>query len=171
MFRHCLNLQTFKNGYSQRQCRYDATIWFLMILALLSQILSLKFMRLSANLLRLKRGLCKRFFPILDVCWQACLYQCLPNIGKVSKTTTWDLFHPTMMNSTFNISSEWNCLKIMTLGTYLIFVIFLYFTFWGLKILHSKVRKFATKIASQQNSVNHHSRAKLHTVCKITHRV
>ena len=27
-------------------------------------------------------------------------------------------------------------------------------TFWGLKILHSKVRKFATKIASRQNSVN-----------------
>ena len=28
--------------------------------------------------------------------------------------------------------------------------------FWGLKILHSKVRKFATKTASRQNSVNHH---------------
>ena len=27
-------------------------------------------------------------------------------------------------------------------------------TFSGLKILHSKVRKFATKIASRQNSVN-----------------
>ena len=27
-------------------------------------------------------------------------------------------------------------------------------TFWGLKILHSKVRKFTTKIASRQNSVN-----------------
>ena len=27
--------------------------------------------------------------------------------------------------------------------------------FWGLKILHSKVRKFMTKVASQQNSVNH----------------
>ena len=41
-------------------------------------------------------------------------------------------------------------------------------TFWGLKILHSKARKFTTK-------VNHHSRAnykwsvKLHTVFKITH--
>ena len=62
-------------------------------------------------------------------------------------------------------------------------------TFWGLKILHSKVRKFATKIASRQNSVNlrqklpcnkncvnHHHTAeidtmcvKLHTVWKITH--
>ena len=29
-------------------------------------------------------------------------------------------------------------------------------TFSGLKILHSKVCKFATKIASQQNSVNHY---------------
>ena len=38
-------------------------------------------------------------------------------------------------------------------------------TFWGLKILHSKVRKFRTKKASRQNSV------KLHTVCKITHSV
>ena len=27
-------------------------------------------------------------------------------------------------------------------------------TFWGLKILHSKVRKFATKIAPQINSIN-----------------
>ena len=36
-----------------------------------------------------------------------------------------------------------------------------YFKVW--KILHSKVRKFATKIASRRNSVNHH------TVCKITH--
>ena len=34
--------------------------------------------------------------------------------------------------------------------------------FWGLKILHSKVRKFATRIVSRQNSVNHHSRAKFH---------
>ena len=62
-------------------------------------------------------------------------------------------------------------------------------TFWGLEILHSKVRKFATKIASRQNSVNlrqklpcdkncvnHHHTAeidtmcvKLHTVWKITH--
>ena len=118
-----------------------------------------------------KKSLQLFFLPILDVCCKACLYQCLPNIGKVSKTTTWDLFHPTMMNSTFNISSEWNYPKIMTLGPYLIFVIFLYFTFRGRKILHSKVRKFATKIASQQNSVNPHSSAKLHTVCKITHRV
>ena len=37
-------------------------------------------------------------------------------------------------------------------------------TFWGLQILHSKVRKFAIKIASRQNSVNH-------TTEKITHRV
>ena len=47
--------------------------------------------------------------------------------------------------------------------------------FWGLEILHSKVRKFATKIASRQNSVIHHSvqnythSVKLHTMCKITH--
>ena len=39
-------------------------------------------------------------------------------------------------------------------------------TFWGLKILHSKVRKFTTKIASRQNSVNHHSRAKFHIYFK-----
>ena len=38
--------------------------------------------------------------------------------------------------------------------TYLIFVIFYTHTFSGLKILHSKARKFTTKIASQQNSVN-----------------
>ena len=42
-------------------------------------------------------------------------------------------------------------------------------TFSGLKILHSKVRKFATKIALRQNSVNHYSRAIFHTLCKITH--
>ena len=36
-------------------------------------------------------------------------------------------------------------------------------TFWGLKILHSYLRKFATKITSRQNSV------KLHIVYKITH--
>ena len=35
-------------------------------------------------------------------------------------------------------------------------------TFSGLKILHSKVRKFATKIVSRENSVNHHSRANFH---------
>ena len=29
--------------------------------------------------------------------------------------------------------------------------------FWGLEILHSKVRKFATTIASRQNRVVHHS--------------
>ena len=37
--------------------------------------------------------------------------------------------------------------------------------FQSLKSLHSKVRKFATKIISQQNRVNHHSSAKLHTRC------
>ena len=41
-----------------------------------------------------------------------------------------------------------------------------FYTFSGLKILHSKVRKFATKIASRQNSVNHHSRAKFHIYFK-----
>ena len=53
--------------------------------------------------------------------------------------------------------------------------------FWGLEILHLKVRKFATKIASRQNSVIHHSvqnhthsvklhtMCKIHTLCKITH--
>ena len=47
-------------------------------------------------------------------------------------------------------------------------------TFSGLKILHSKVRKFATKIASRQNSVNQNWEVKftlcvnLHTVCEIT---
>ena len=40
------------------------------------------------------------------------------------------------------------------------FVIFYTDTFWGLKVLHSKVHKFATKVTSRQNSVNHHSRAK-----------
>ena len=43
--------------------------------------------------------------------------------------------------------------------------------FWSLEILHSKVRKFATKIASRQNSVNHRIRSKLHTMCQITHYV
>ena len=38
-------------------------------------------------------------------------------------------------------------------------------TFFGLKILHSKVRKFSTKIASRQNSV------KFLTQCEITHSV
>ena len=65
----------------------------------------------------------------------------------------------------------------------------LFFTitfFWGLKILHSKVRKFARRIASRQNSVNHHHGAqidtyiyvficmlcaKVYTLCKITHYV
>ena len=28
---------------------------------------------------------------------------------------------------------------------------------WEVKILHLKVRKFATKVASRQNSVNYHS--------------
>ena len=64
-------------------------------------------------------------------------------------------------------------------------------TFWGLKILHSKARKFTTKKASRQNNVNlrhklprvnyHHREqiniftniytqcVKLHTVCKNTH--
>ena len=37
---------------------------------------------------------------------------------------------------------------------YLIFVIFLHSHIFSLKILNSKVRKFATKIASRQNSVN-----------------
>ena len=58
--------------------------------------------------------------------------------------------------------------------TYLIFVIFYTTTFWGLKILHSKVRKFATNSASRQNSVNHHSRAKFHiyfTQCVKLHSV
>ena len=47
-------------------------------------------------------------------------------------------------------------------------------TFSGLKILHSKVRKCATKIASRQNSVNQNWEVKftlcvnLHTVCEIT---
>ena len=40
-------------------------------------------------------------------------------------------------------------------------------TFWGLEILLSKVRKFATKICSRQNSVNYILCVKLHTVCKI----
>ena len=41
--------------------------------------------------------------------------------------------------------------------TYLIFVIFYTTTFWGLKILHSKVRKFATKQrkSPQQNKITH----------------
>ena len=37
-------------------------------------------------------------------------------------------------------------------------------TFWGLKILHSKVRKLVTKIASRKNSVIH-ILCKLHNVC------
>ena len=41
--------------------------------------------------------------------------------------------------------------------------------FWSLEILHSKVRKFATKIASRQNSVNHRIRSKFHINSKITH--
>ena len=49
-------------------------------------------------------------------------------------------------------------------------------TIWGLKILHLKVRKCTTKVASRQNSVNLHSGAQIHisnhvwyinTVCKI----
>ena len=62
-------------------------------------------------------------------------------------------------------------------SSYLIFVIFFYTSiFQGLKILHSNVRKFATKIASRQNSVNQYWEVKftfilcveLQTVCKIT---
>ena len=44
-------------------------------------------------------------------------------------------------------------------------------TFQGLKILHSKVRKFVTKTVSRQNSVNLYFGVKIHTVCKITHLV
>ena len=40
-------------------------------------------------------------------------------------------------------------------------------TLSGLEILLSKVRKFATKICSRQNSVNYTLCVKLHTVCKI----
>ena len=35
-------------------------------------------------------------------------------------------------------------------------------TIWGLKILHLKVRKCTTKVASLQNSVNLHSGAQIH---------
>ena len=82
----------------------------------------------------------------------------------------------------------WKAESSITLYTW--YLSFFYTTtFWGLEILHSKVRKFATKIASRQNSVNlrqklpcdkncvnHHHTAeidtmcvKLHTVWKITH--
>ena len=44
-------------------------------------------------------------------------------------------------------------------------------TFWGLEILHSKVRKFATKIYPRQNSVDYTLCLKLHTVCNSTHSV
>ena len=42
-------------------------------------------------------------------------------------------------------------------------------TFWGLQIVHSKVRKFATKMDSRQNSVNYTLCVTLCPVCKITH--
>ena len=41
-------------------------------------------------------------------------------------------------------------------------------TFLGLKILHSKVRKFTTKKASRQNSVNYTLCVRLHIPCVIT---
>ena len=40
-------------------------------------------------------------------------------------------------------------------------------TFWGMKILHWKVRKFTTKVALRQNSVNHS--VKLHILRNIKH--
>ena len=55
-----------------------------------------------------------------------------------------------------------NCLQF-------IFVIIYTTAIWGQEILHLKVRKFGTKVVSQQNSVNHHSRAKLHIVCNSLH--
>ena len=36
---------------------------------------------------------------------------------------------------------------------------------WGLEILHLKVRKFATKVASRQNSVKQHLGAQIHILC------
>ena len=47
-------------------------------------------------------------------------------------------------------------------AAYLIFVISLHSHIFYPEILHSKVRKFTTKKASRQNSVNYH-----HPVCKI----
>ena len=38
---------------------------------------------------------------------------------------------------------------------------------WGVEILHLKVRKFATKVASRQNSVNFHPRTQIMSCVKI----
>ena len=81
------------------------------------------------------------------------------------------------------ITAKWDCFSEMTPKLHTWYLSFFYTnTFWGLKILHSKVRKFTTKKASRQNSVkphtlckithsmcNHTLCVKLHTVCKITH--
>ena len=64
--------------------------------------------------------------------------------------------------------------RFMTIiNTYLIFVIFYTTTFscYTQKCVNSRQIFLAMKIALRQNSVNHHSRAKLYTLCKITHHV
>ena len=64
--------------------------------------------------------------------------------------------------------------RFMTIiNTYLIFVIFYTTTFscYTQKCVNSRQIFLAMKIALRQNSVNDHSRAKLHTLCKITHHV
>ena len=55
-------------------------------------------------------------------------------------------------------------MKFFYYRAYLIFVIFFTLTYSGLKILHSKLRKFATKVASRQNSVNQYWEVKF-TLC------
>ena len=83
-----------------------------------------------------------------------------------------------LQRSGFGVSG-WNTISILSLLCILHICHFFYTTtIWGLKILHLKVRKFATKVASRQNSVNLHPEAQIHisnyvwniyTVCKIIH--
>ena len=64
--------------------------------------------------------------------------------------------YPKELNSTQKCAQVFNSTKHTS---YLSF--FYTHTFSGLKILHWNVRKFATKIASRQNSVNQYWRVKL----------
>ena len=73
---------------------------------------------------------------------------------QIGRFTSWGNW---TSNITNNVQISVNMLP------YLIFVIFYTNIFWGLKILHWKVRKFTTKGASWQNSV------KLRTVFIIIH--
>ena len=106
------------------------------------------------------------FCPHLHLLWQICCSAHLLAFGKVSRPR-WTLagkLHLICVDSNQN----WHFQKITIPD---ICHIFYTSRLLGLKISHSKLRKFATNLFSRQNSVNHHNRANLHTVGKITHAI